>query len=305
MIEREKQETGRIVYSCTGDGKTLRNILEEELNMSSRFMSKLKKTKNIYVNGKFKKFDYRVSSGDIVDIVMEEEESGFDAQEIAVSVKYEDFDMVVVDKPPFMVVHPTKSHDRGTVANALANYFQSKGDQIRIRFVNRLDMNTSGLVMIAKNPYAHHIISEEMKSNNVVKKYRTIVKGVVKDDEGSIDVPIYRPTEDSIMRTADPRGQRALTHYNVMERYEDASLLEVRIETGRTHQIRVHMKHIGHPIIGDELYGEADENLIGRQALHAYSLEFSQPRTKEKANVSADIPQDMKDLIQKLKKRGG
>ena len=304
MIERGRQNPGRIVYSCTEDGKTLRNILEDELKMSSRFMSKLKKTKNIYVNGKFKKFDYKVSSGDIVDIVMEEEESGFDAQDIYIPVKYEDFDMVVVDKPPFMVVHPTKSHDSGTVANAVANYFQSIGENIRIRFVNRLDMNTSGLVMIAKNPYAHHIISEQMKSNNVVKKYMTIVKGVVKDDEGIIDMPIYRPTEDSIMRTADTRGQRALTHYKVIERYDDASLLEVRIETGRTHQIRVHMKYLGHPIVGDELYGEADKSLIDRQALHACSLEFSQPRTGERNGVRADMPNDMEELIQKLKKRG-
>ncbi len=304
MIEIERQKPGRIVYSCTDDGKTLRSILEDELNMSSRFMSKLKKTKNICVNGKFEKFDYKVISGDIVDIVMEEEESGFDSEDIDIPVKYEDFDMVVVNKPPFMVVHPTKSHDSGTVANAVANYFQFKGEKIRIRFVNRLDMNTSGLVMIAKNPYAHHMISEQMKSNKVVKKYMTIVKGVVKDDEGSIDMPIYRPTEDSIMRTADPRGQRALTHYRVVERYDDASLLEVRIETGRTHQIRVHMKYLGHPIVGDELYGEADKNLMDRQALHACSLEFFQPRTGEINTVRADMPNDMEELIQKLKKRG-
>ena len=140
-----------------------------------------------------------------------------------------------------------------------------------------------------------------MTNDKVIKKYITVVKGIVKDDYGIINQPIYRPTEDSIKRVVDNRGQDSVTHYKVLERLNDATVLEVKLETGRTHQIRVHMNYIGHGIIGDELYGYVDEKLINRQALHAYSLEFSQPRTKETLKFQAKIPKDMKDLIEKLR----
>ncbi|MEG0301660.1 RluA family pseudouridine synthase, partial [Cetobacterium sp.] len=169
------------------------------------------------------------------------------------------------------------------------------------RFVNRLDMNTSGLVIVAKNAYAHHVLSKDMSDDKVAKKYITVVKGIVKDDEGTINQPIYRDDEDCIKRVVDERGQASITHYKVLKRLNDATLLEVKLETGRTHQIRVHMNFIGHGIIGDELYGYVDENLINRQALHAYSLEFMQPRTKENLEFKVEIPHDMKELIEKLK----
>ena len=176
-----------------------------------------------------------------------------------------------------------------------------KGEDVKIRFVNRLDMNTSGLVIVAKNPFAQHVLSSEMKDDDFEKKYITVVKGIIEEDEGTINQPIYRPTDDSVKRVVDERGQESITHYKVIERLNDATIVEVKLETGRTHQIRVHMAHIGHPIIGDELYGFVDENLIKRQALHAYSLKFRQPRTKELLEFKADIPEDMKMLIQKLK----
>ena len=207
----------------------------------------------------------------------------------------------MVNKPPFMVVHPTKSHYDKTVANGVTDYIIKKDEKVKVRFVNRLDMNTSGLVIVAKNAYAHHVLSKDMSDDKVVKKYITVVKGIVKDDEGTINKPIYRPTEDSIKRIVDEKGQPSVTHYKVLERLNDATVLEVKLETGRTHQIRVHMNYIGHGIIGDELYGHVDESLIDRQALHAYSLEFMQPRTKECLEFKANIPEDMKKLIEKLR----
>jgi len=155
---------------------------------------------------------------------------------------------------------------------------------------------------VAKNAYAHHTLSVDMGNNDVEKKYITVVKGIVENDEGTIDEPIYRPTEDSVKRVVDERGQASITHYKVLDRLEDATVLEVKLETGRTHQIRVHMSYIGHGIIGDELYGYVDENLINRQALHAYSLAFKQPRTKENLEFKAELPNDIKDLIEKLRK---
>ena len=187
------------------------------------------------------------------------------------------------------------------MANGVTDYIVKKGEDVKIRFVNRLDMNTSGLVIVAKNPFAQHVLSSEMKSDDFEKKYITVVKGIIKDDENTINEPIYRPTDDSIKRVVDPRGQESITHYKVLERLNDATVVEVKLETGRTHQIRVHMAHIGHPIIGDELYGYVDENLIKRQALHAYGLKFKQPRTKEVLAFKAEIPDDMKILIEKLR----
>ncbi|MEC3793976.1 RluA family pseudouridine synthase, partial [Clostridioides difficile] len=201
----------------------------------------------------------------------------------------------------FMVVHPTKSHYDKTIANGISYYIDNQKENVKIRFVNRLDMNTSGLVIVAKHAYAHHTLSTAMSENKVEKKYITVVDGIIKENEGTIDEPIYRPTEDSIKRIIDERGQSSVTHYKVIERLENATVLEVSLETGRTHQIRVHMAHIGHGIIGDELYGYVDEELINRQALHAYKLEFEQPRTKEKLKFKADIPEDMKELISKLR----
>lgn len=303
MINREKQRHNLITYKCTEHGITLREVLEDRLSMSSRFISGLKREKSVFVNRKARKFDYMLEEGDIIEIRINEEPSKFKPEDIDLQVVYEDFDILVVDKPPYMVVHPTKSHDESTLANAAAYYFKSRNEKMKIRFVNRLDMNTSGLVVIAKNPYAHHIISEDMAKDQVEKKYLAIVKGIPEREEGTIDIPIYRPTEDSIKRTADSRGQSAVTHYKIRERLEDAALLEVRIETGRTHQIRVHLSHIGLPIIGDELYGYVDDSLIKRQALHACGLELLQPRLRERIELQAGLPSDFVSLIKKLKSK--
>ena len=215
---------------------------------------------------------------------------------------YDDFDIIMVNKPPFMVVHPTKSHFDNTIANGITYYIKEKNEKVKVRFVNRLDMNTSGLVIVAKNAYAHHTLSVDMGNDAVEKKYITVVKGNIENDEGTINEPIYRPTEDSIKRIVDEKGQASITHYKVLERLNDATVVEVKLETGRTHQIRVHMSHIGHGIIGDELYGYVDESLINRQALHAYSLSFNQPRTKENLEFKAELPNDIKNLIEKLRK---
>ena len=213
----------------------------------------------------------------------------------------DDFDIIMVNKPPFMVVHPTKSHYNNTIANGITDYIIKNDEKVKVRFVNRLDMNTSGLVIVAKNAYAHHTLSQDMSNDKVEKSYITVVHGIVTNDKGTINQPIYRPTEDSIKRVVDDRGQESITHYKVIERLKDATVLQVKLETGRTHQIRVHMNYIGHGIIGDELYGYVNEELINRQALHAYKLDFEQPRTKEKLSFEAELPKDIKNLIEKLR----
>ena len=300
MFKKEEQRYDVISYTSE-ENATLKEILLDKLNFSVRSLSKMKRNQTVLVNGKFKKPSTTIQKGDLIEVKIEEDMANFMPQDLNLEIIYDDFDLIMVNKPPFMVVHPTKSHNINTIANGVTDYIIKQNEKVKIRFVNRLDMNTSGLVIVAKNAYAHHTLSKDMTNDKVIKKYITVVKGIVKDDYGIINQPIYRPTEDSIKRVVDNRGQDSVTHYKVLERLNDATVLEVKLETGRTHQIRVHMNYIGHGIIGDELYGYVDEKLINRQALHAYSLEFSQPRTKETLKFQAKIPKDMKDLIEKLR----
>ena len=300
MFKKEQQKYNLISYTSEEDS-TLKEILLDKLNFSVRSLSKMKREQSVLINGEFKKPSTSVKKGDLIEVKIDEDRANFEPQDLNLEILYDDFDIIMVNKPPFMVVHPTKSHYDKTIANGVTDYIIKNNEKVKVRFVNRLDMNTSGLVIVAKNAYAHHTLSVDMGENKVEKTYITVVKGIVENDFGTINQPIYRPTEDSIKRVIDERGQASVTHYKVLERLNDATVLEVKLETGRTHQIRVHMAHIGHGIIGDELYGYVDEALINRQALHAYSLAFEQPRTKEKLNFKADIPEDMKNLIEKLR----
>ena len=300
MFKKEEQRYNIISYTSE-ENSTLKEILLDKLNFSVRSLSKMKREQSMLVNGEFKKPSTKVKKGDLIEVKIEEDMANFTPQDLNLDILYDDFDIIMVNKPPFMVVHPTKSHSESTIANGITDYIIKKNEKVKVRFVNRLDMNTSGLVIVAKNAYAHHALSLDMSKDKVEKTYITVVKGIVKEDFGTINQPIYRPTEDSIKRVVDERGQESVTHYKVLERLNDATVLEVKLETGRTHQIRVHMNYIGHGIIGDELYGYVDENLINRQALHAYSLKFNQPRTKEELKFKANLPKDIEDLINKLK----
>ncbi|MGL5711672.1 MAG: RluA family pseudouridine synthase [Paraclostridium sp.] len=300
MFKKEQQRYNLISYTSEEDS-TLKEILLDKLNFSVRSLSKMKRDQTVLVNAEFKKPSTKIKKGDLIEVKIEEDMANFEPQDLKLDILYDDFDIIMVNKPPFMVVHPTKSHYDKTIANGVTDYIIKQKENVKVRFVNRLDMNTSGLVIVAKNAYAHHTISVDMSENKVEKTYITVVKGNVEKEFGTINKPIYRPAEDSIKRVIDERGQASVTHYKILERLNDATVLEVKLETGRTHQIRVHMESIGHGIIGDELYGYIDDNLINRQALHAYSLEFNQPRTKEKLSFKAEVPNDMKELIEKLR----
>lgn len=299
LFIRDRQKWNRFVIRVDRDLK-IKDLLIDELNFSVRSISKMKRDKNIYKNGQPAKPTSMAKPGDIIEIEINEEKAGFEGQDLGIAIVYEDQDLIVADKPPFMVVHPTKSHFDGTLANAITYHIGRIGEDCRIRFVNRLDMNTSGLVVIAKNSYAHHKLSLDMGQDRVHKEYLAIVEGIISQDSGTLDFPIYRETEDSISRVVDPRGQRSITHYRVLQRLDGASLVNLRLETGRTHQIRVHLSHIGHPIMGDDLYGRPDSSLIDRQALHAYKLIFDQPRLGDRIELKSSLPKDMVGLLEKL-----
>ena len=251
LFKKEDQKYNLISYINEDDDLTLREVLLDRLNFSVRYASKLKRFKTVTVNKNFKKLDKKVKKGDLIEVEIKEDMANFTPQDLNLNIIYDDFDLIMVDKP-------TKSHFENTMANGVTDYIIKKGEDVKIRFVNRLDMNTSGLVIVAKNPFAQHVLSSEMKDDDFEKKYITVVKGIIEEDEGTINQPIYRPTDDSVKRVVDERGQESITHYKVIERLNDATTVEVKLETGRTHQIRVHMAHIGHPIIGDELYGFVD-----------------------------------------------
>ncbi len=298
-----KEDTNTIIYIIKEEEKgiKLKDVLYKKLKLSGRLLRKEKRKKNIYVNDKNLSLDSKLRKGDVVKFIMEKEKNIFTPQNIPISVVYEDMDIIIINKQPYMVVHPTKGHYDNTMANGLAYYLNQTNQEFKIRFINRLDMNTSGLLLVGKNAYAQQILSKQMDKNLVNKGYITVVKGVINKDKGVIDAPIGKDNEDDIHRNVVMGGQESKTYYEVVERYRDASLVRLKIETGRTHQIRVHMKHLGYPLIGDELYGFVDKTLIDRQALHAESLSFYKTRTDEKVNVRAELPEDMNLLIKKLK----
>ena len=301
MFKKENQKYNIISYINEEENLTLKEVLLDKLNFSVRSLSKMKRYKTVKVNNTYIRPCDKINKGDLIEVIIEEDMADFKPQDLKLSILYDDFDIIMVNKPPFMVVHPTKSHYENTIANGVTHYIMDKDEHVKLRFVNRLDMNTSGLVIVAKNPYAQFVLSSDMKENKVEKIYIAIVKGIVEPDFGTINEPIYRPTDDSIRRIVHEDGQPSVTHFEVLKRLKDATVLKLKLETGRTHQIRVHLNHIGHGIIGDELYGYVDEKLIKRQALHAFSLRLKQPRTREDLEFNAPIPKDMEELIEKLK----
>ena len=287
------------------EGTKIREYLKAELGLSTRLIRSASIGKRIFVNDEVVKMNKVLQSGDIIKIDLAKEESqDITPEKMDIDIVYEDEDILVVNKRPFMVVHPTKSYQSGTLANGVINYFNESNQNCIVRLVSRLDMNTSGLIIIAKNQFSHGMLSKEMSENKVEKRYLAIVHGHLKEKSGTIDLPIYRPEgiEMGTRRVIDERGQRSITHYKVVESFGDSDLVECKLETGRTHQIRVHLSHLGHPIYGDVLYGNGDEemDLIKRQALHAYRLDFASPRTGEILSLKADLPDHMKELIEKL-----
>lgn len=216
-------------------------------------------------------------------------------------IVYEDEEVLIVNKPSYCVTHPSKNHAIDTLANYVSHYWKTTGVNAKIRFINRLDRDTTGLVAIAKNKYVHHYVQKQMTEGLVSKKYHAFVTGKLKCLSGSITEPIGQPYEDSIHRVVTDKGKPCVTHYQVVEEYEKASLVELTLETGRTHQIRVHLQYLGNPILGDPLYSESDLESYGmeHQALHAKALSFSLPR-KNNLTFEADYSKELKDLRNQL-----
>ena len=237
------------------EGLKIIDVLATTMHISSRLIRKCKNHNHILLNKSSGSVNRLVREGDIISMVLDHDENTFDPNPIPVQILYEDCDMLVVNKPPFLVVHPTKGHPEGTLANALSNHQYQMGHNYKIRFINRLDRDTSGLVLIAKNAYAQQIVSEQMQADLVDKYYMALVEGVLETDSGTIDLPIERAEALDIKRIVIDTGLPSVTHYEVIERFKEHTFIRIKLETGRTHQIRVHFSHIGHAVLGDVLYG--------------------------------------------------
>ena len=283
-------------------GLSIKEILRRDFSFSSRMITKFKQNDCVQLNGMPVKLFITPEPGDEIKIELPEEKSMFPPESIPINPVFEDDDLLIIDKAAGYVVHPTKGHPAHTIANGLARYILDTGNNFKIRFINRLDMDTSGILMVAKNAHCQEEISKQMKEGKVTKKYTAVVKGIIKEDSGTVDAPIGRPDPESIARSVTTGGYRSLTGYEVLKRFDKGfTLVEIKLETGRTHQIRVHMSHIGHPIVGDALYGGENVLLIERQALHAHFISFYHPATGKFTEVSADIPKDITELLNKIK----
>ncbi|MBO0461734.1 RluA family pseudouridine synthase [Enterococcus sp. DIV1298c] len=291
-----QQETGRI-------DKVLTNLFAD---YSRSQVQQWLKDGAVAVNGEPVKANYKVKSADeIVMEVPEPEELEILAENLPIEIVYEDDDVAVVNKPQGMVVHPSAGHTHGTLVNALMYHMKSLSSingVIRPGIVHRIDKDTSGLLMIAKNDQAHESLAQQLKDKTSLRKYVALVHGVIPHEKGTINAPIGRSKVDRKMQAIREDGKPAVTHFTVLERFENFTLVELQLETGRTHQIRVHMKYIGYPLAGDPVYGPKKTLKGNGQFLHAKLLGFTHPVTKENLVFEAPLPEVFEKTLEKLRK---
>jgi 23S rRNA pseudouridine1911/1915/1917 synthase len=283
--------------------QNIKDYLEKHCSLSSRRVKKLLKEKKISINGKTAYFDNYVSKGD--KITLDLIDTGKDSivpENIPIDIIYEDEYLLATNKPAGMLVHPTKNHASGTLSNGIKHYFLEKGLNIPVRLVNRIDRDTSGIVVAAKSGEAHAALAAQLEKESSEKLYIAIVEGIVNSAKGIINKPIGVDEENPIRKAVRADGQPSITEYEVLEQFSKAACLRLKLITGRTHQIRVHLSSLGHSIFGDMLYG-GNMNFIQRQALHAERLKFVHPFTEAVVELKACMPKDMQELISILKQK--
>ena len=297
-------------YKIKNDEQGIRidKIISNIEDLSRTAIQRMIEEGNISVNGNTVKTSYKVAEGDIITIQKEEpKETDLVPQDIPLNIIYEDNDILIINKEKGMVVHPGAGNPDGTLVNAIMakckDSLSGIGGKIRPGVVHRIDKDTSGLVIIAKNDKTHIDISDQIKNREVEKTYLALVRGNIKENEAVINMPIGRSTKDRKKMAVDKKGKEALTEFKVLERYDGFTYVEVKIKTGRTHQIRVHMAEIGYPIVGDEVYSNGRNPFgIKGQMLHAAKLGFIHPITKEKVVFEAPLPKYFQNILGELNK---
>ncbi|MFD2171773.1 RluA family pseudouridine synthase [Tumebacillus lipolyticus] len=283
-------------------GQTVEEILIGTLSISRRMIQKLTRSKGVQLNRKPAYLARQVKEGDVVRAALSfQEEATLSAVEMPLDVLYEDQQVIVVNKPPFLLVHPTNPSQTETLSHGLTHHFSQQGLQAKVRPVHRIDRDTSGALVVAKTAFAHQHLDRQLRERELKREYLAFVAGTIAEERGQIDAPIGKHKQNPQLRAVRPNaGEFALTRYEVIERYQDATLVHLELETGRTHQIRVHMTHLGHPLLGDRQYGRIGLHLLKRQALHASRVTFLHPTSGEQLVVEAPLPDDLAALKQAL-----
>lgn len=306
MTKNEENILEEILINVTENKGRIDKFLADELeDMSRSKIQGLIEEDNILVNDEPTKANYKVQKDDMITVsILKPEPIDVKAEDIPLDIVYEDEDVIVVNKPSGMVVHPSIGHYSGTLVNALLHHvtdLSGINGKIRPGIVHRLDKDTSGILVVAKNDEAHQFLSEQLQDRSMKRKYRTIVHGVLPHNHGTIDAPIGRDPKYRQQFAVVTGGKDSVSHFRVLERYNDFTLLEVSLETGRTHQIRVHLNYIDFPVAGDDVYGPKKTLKGDGQFLHAHTLEFVHPRTKEIMHFEADVPEVFQQTIDELK----
>ena len=285
------------------EGTRLDSFLAEELDVSRSKIQKLVKEGLVTVNGKTVNSSYSIKLDDEIEVDDNlNVEIDVEGEDIPLDIVYEDDDLLIINKKSGMVVHPAPGHYTGTLVNALIyRYNLSSGDTNRPGIVHRLDKDTSGLMLVAKNEFTHEKLSNMIANKEVERKYLAIVDGLIKHDTGTIDAPIGRDVNDrQKMSVTDVNAKEAITHFRVLERFNNNTLIECKLETGRTHQIRVHMAYIGYPVNNDPAYGRGKATEFG-QMLHSYSIKLKHPRTGKELFFTVDAPKEFNDKLEELR----
>ncbi|ARU61645.1 hypothetical protein CBW65_11930 [Tumebacillus avium] len=297
----ERKWTAHTVTAAEA-GRTVEEILTGTLSISRRMIQKLTRSKGVQLNKKPAFLGREVKEGDVIRAAMSfTEEAGLAPVEMPLNILFEDEHLIVVNKPPFVLVHPTNPTQTETLSHGLTWHFLQQGLQAKIRPVHRIDRDTSGVLVVAKTAFAHQHLDRQLRERELKREYLAFVDGTVSEERGQIDAPIGKHKQNPNLRAVRPNaGEFALTRYEVVTRYDTATLVHLELETGRTHQIRVHMTHLGHPVLGDRQYGRVGLNLIKRQALHASRISFSHPVSGEKMELTAPLADDLAALQEKL-----
>ncbi len=322
ILNSDEHSTLKYTAAESDSGKLVRDILKRKMLLSSKLIKRLKFSNRIFLNKMPVYVNVRVNCGDTVYANIDtDEECDIEPEDIDIDIIYEDKSLIVLNKQPGIVVHPTRGHPTGTIANGIVKHLLENGEKKKIRPVSRLDRDTTGIIVFAKNEYIQEALIKQMKDKTFKKEYIGIVNGIVSDKEGVIDLPIARNPDSIMLRHIDISGSRSVTTYSVIEYLNNATFLKFVLETGRTHQIRVHCQAIGHPLVGETLYPSLSETsfalsddsnsetgpnkkssrIIDRQCLHSQSISFIHPITKDAIELSCDIPNDFKFVLETLR----